>query len=484
LLVLYRVRGDTVDVIAADPGAARVGWLRAIRELHERALGARAFVLLHAAAVALPDERVVLVVGPRESGKSTLLLYLLAGGAAYVSNDRVAVDAAGRAVGVPTVVSLPCGTLDRLPALPPMPSAWRHGWVHRHTRAELAALDPITRPVRDYEPTCTPAQIRAWLGAGETPTGRVVAVLFPEIGDGAEPRLVPLPEDAAHERLRAARIPQDDDGLLARGRRAATIDEPALPAFICRLGACPPDGARALLDELGYHLEARAPMVGWDLSRLAGRMTLDPLPWSYEALAAEALRASTAALDLGTGGGERLATLASAAGGTLVATEAVPANIELARTRLEPLGVEVRARTPGTPLPFGDASFDLVLSRHTSFRPAAVARVLRPGGRFLTQQIDPCSHNELRAAFGRPPAVAGDLSDDCARAGLVVDEVRYADLQRTFTGVDALVSYLAAMPWIVPRFSVADDLPHLRRLADGSPLTFRARYVLLRAHRP
>jgi len=179
-----------------------------------------------------------------------------------------------------------------------------------------------------------------------------------------------------------------------------------------------------------------------------------------------------------------LATLASAAGGTLAATESMPANIDLARARLGPLGIEVRARASGAPLPFADASVDLVLSRHAGFDPTEVARVLRPGGHFLTEQTDPTSRNELRAAFGRKPAVARDLSAACARAGLAVDEFRRVEVQRHFTGVDALVSYLVAIPWVVPGFSVVDDLPHLRRLDDGSPLTFRARYLLLRAHRP
>ncbi|MFN8643433.1 MAG: phosphotransferase [Candidatus Binatia bacterium] len=480
--VLYQVRGDAVEVVAADPGAGRVGWLRACASCTSGRWASVAAPSCTRRRRAAGRAR-----GPRrrraQSGKSTLLVHLLSGGASYVSNDRVAVDAAGRAVGVPTIVSLRQGTLDRLPGLPPLPAAWRHGWVHRHTLRELAARGPARQPARDSPPSCTPGQIRAWLGAGETRSGRVVAVLFPEIDHGPAPRLVCLPDDEARGRLRAARIAHDDDGLLARGRRAEVVEAPAPPAFICRLGDYPPGGARALLDELGYHLEARVPMRGWDLSRLDGRMMLDPLPWSYDALAAEALRASTAALDLGTGGGERLATLASAAGGTLAATESVPANIELARARLGPLGVAVHARASGAPLPFADASFDLVLSRHAGFRPAEVARVLRPGGRFLTEQTDPTSHNALRAAFGRRLAVAGDLSAACAGAGLVVDECRRVELQRRFTGVDALVAYLAAIPWIVPDFSVVDDLPHLRRLDDGMPLVFPAHYVLLRAHR-
>jgi len=481
--VVYAVRGDDVEVVAAVPGAARVGWLRALRELHERALRARGASLVHAAAVALPDGRVVLLAGPRQSGKSTLLVYLLGGGARYVTNDRVALRGDGWATGIPTVVSIRQGTLDRVPELPPMPEVWHHVWPHRRTLREHATLPRAAPSTRDFPGSCTPGQIRAWLGVAETRAGQVAAVLFPEISDGDAPRLEPLGAAEAALRLAAARIAQDDRGLLARGEPAREAALPAPPAFVCRLGAYPPGGAPALLAELRYRLEEARPVVGWDLSRLDGRMTVGPLPWSYEDLAGAALAASSAAVDLGTGGGERLAPLAPRAAGTLAAVESVRANVDVARARLAPLGVEVRERERGAPLPFPDGSLDLVLARHFGFRPDEVARVLRRGGRLVTQQVDPRSYDALRAAFGRPPARDLELVDGCERAGLVVDDLRHAEVERTFTDVAALVSYLVAMPWVVPDFSVAADLPQLRRLDDGAPLRYRARYVLVRAHR-
>jgi hypothetical protein len=355
----------------ASAGCARV------RELHERALGERGFVAPArrrrgaARRARGPPRR------PRTERKwSTLLVYLLGGGASYVSNDRVAVDAAGHAVSVPTIISIRHETLDRLPGLPPLPSAWRHGGCIAHAAGAGGAGTPPQRPAR-HPPTCTPAQIRAWLGAGETRAGRVVAVLFPEIDDGPAPRLVPLTEDdrprasagGAHRAGRRRTAGALAPGCRRRGAGAAGLHLPA--------GRLPAGRRAALLDELRYHLEAR-PMVGWDLSRLEGRMTLDPLPWSYDALAAEALRASTAALDLGTGGGERLATLAGAAGGTTGGDRiACPPTSTGARpTR------SARHRGPG-PRERRAAALRrrerrLVLSRHAGFDPAEVARVLRP----------------------------------------------------------------------------------------------------------
>ena len=49
---------------------------------------------------------------------------------------------------------------------------------------------------------------------------------------------------------------------------------------------------------------------GWDFSHLTGRWKSDPLPWYYGAIIKHYLHSSNKLLDLGTGGGEFLLTLA------------------------------------------------------------------------------------------------------------------------------------------------------------------------------
>lgn len=56
--------------------------------------------------------------------------------------------------------------------------------------------------------------------------------------------------------------------------------------------------------------EERRPFRGWDFSYIRGRVQEEPLPWSYEEIARAALPSASTLLDLGTGGGERLAALA------------------------------------------------------------------------------------------------------------------------------------------------------------------------------
>jgi hypothetical protein len=92
-------------------------------------------------------------------------------------------------------------------------------------------------------------------------------------------------------------------------------------------------------------------LQGWDFTLLQGRVTEDPLPWSYGRLLLARLPDTASLLDLGTGGGEFLSNLAPLPPRT-AATEGYPPNLPLARHRLEPLGVEVKPIGEDNLLPF------------------------------------------------------------------------------------------------------------------------------------
>ena len=167
---------------------------------------------------------------------------------------------------------------------------------------------------------------------------------------------------------------------------------------------------------------AAEPLSGWDFTRLAGRVVSDPLPWDYVALAAEAAGRAERVLDIDTGGGEVLATLGVPSGS--VALEPYPPNLPVARARLLPNGIEVRARTDRR-LPCDSSDFDLVLNRHGALDPAEIARVLRPGGAFWTQQVGADNDAELNTALGAPPVMGGlssaaDAAELLRAAGLRV----------------------------------------------------------------
>ena len=211
---------------------------------------------------------------------------------------------------------------------------------------------------------------------------------------------------------------------------------------------------------------AAVPVDGWDFSWFAGRATEERPPWGYARLLSERMARARAALDLDTGGGEVLAGIAQPPP-LLRATEAWPPNVALARRALAPLGGEVVEVAPGAPLPFPDGSFDLVTSRHpvdTDW--AEIARLLAPGGAYLSQQVGMGSMHEVTEAMMGPRPVNDHRSAQrhaalARAAGLNVVQLREARLRTEFHDVAALVVYLRKVIWIVPGFAVERYRPQL-----------------------
>jgi len=239
-------------------------------------------------------------------------------------------------------------------------------------------------------------------------------------------------------------------------------------------------------------LAAADAMRRWDFDYLEGRTSTDPLPWSYPNLARDAISRSRRLLDMDTGGGEVLASLAPLPPHT-VATEGWEPNIRVARERLEPLGVEVR-RAHGETLPVEDGEFDLVLNRHAAFDVAEVWRALAPGGHFLMQQVGSRNDLELNAALGAPPALEPD-SDTCAgavagleRQGFQVLEAVEAFPAVRFHNIAEVVYQLTIVSWQAPGFDVTRYDAKLRELdrrirAEGPLVVHNHRYII-RAVKP
>lgn len=239
--------------------------------------------------------------------------------------------------------------------------------------------------------------------------------------------------------------------------------------------------------------EEQQPFTGWDFSYLHGRMVEDQPPWSYTTRAAELMRRASAVIDLGTGGGERYLKLREYWPAKAVATEDYPPNVHLATQNLAPFGVRV-VDTPATddaPMPFMDGEFDLVLNRHSGFNAAEVARILAPGGTFLTQQVHGLWALDLIEAFGAKPQWLDSTLDKYVprlkAAGLTITDTRDWSGRLVFTDVGAIVYYLKAVPWLVSGFSVETHLQNLlalqRQLENGESLTFAARIYLIEAHK-
>lgn len=242
-------------------------------------------------------------------------------------------------------------------------------------------------------------------------------------------------------------------------------------------------------DDLVTEAEA-APVAGWDFAWLEGRATEQRPSWGYARTMASRLATATAALDIQTGGGEVLAE-APVLPQLTVATESWPPNVDKATALLHPLGVAVVVDDDEPPLPFADAAFDLVVSRHpVTVWWGEIARVLRPGGTYLSQQVGPESVFELVEWFlGPQPAERrrdrhpADARRDAEAAGLEVVDLRFERLRTEFFDIGAVVYFLRKVIWMVPGFTVDAHRPALRRLhdrieADGPFVVTTTRFLI------
>lgn len=121
--VFFQIHEDSqeIEIIAAELNRlVRLVLMKVVRELAQEHLYKNSVAIFHSAAVMGP-EGVILLCGPRQSGKTTTLLSLLdTCDLPYVSNDRTAVWLEGSEAfcrGIPTLVSIRPGTFDLQPQL-------------------------------------------------------------------------------------------------------------------------------------------------------------------------------------------------------------------------------------------------------------------------------------------------------------------------------------------------------------------------------
>jgi SAM-dependent methyltransferase len=234
------------------------------------------------------------------------------------------------------------------------------------------------------------------------------------------------------------------------------------------------------------------PVEGWDFSWFDGRATEERPAWGYARLVGQRMAAAAAALDLQTGGGEVLAGIPQPPP-VLVATESWPPNLALARRHLAPLRAAVVQAADEADLPFRDGAFDLMVSRHPTVTAwPEIARVLRPGGTYLSQQIGAGTNRELFEYLMGPQEInknyAQESAAEAADAGLVVVDLREQALRVTFDDIAAVIVFLRKVIWTVPDFTVARYRDRLARLhdqieADG-PFVAHAQRFLVEAHKP
>jgi hypothetical protein len=263
-----------------------------------------------------------------------------------------------------------------------------------------------------------------------------------------------------------------------------------------------PDMADRRLDGL-LRAATAASFRGWDFSWLGDRYRTTPTEWDYRTIAGAAARDAGSLVDMGTGGGEFLATIETLPPQT-VATEAHPPNWSIAAARLAARRIPVVAVEPcptnsqweglGGLLPLRTESVQLVINRHDAYSPTEVARILTPGGRFITQQVGSNDAAELVDWFDRPAPAGpvwnlGYATSQLEAVGLHVTVGAESRLGESFSDIGALAYYLLAVPWQVPGFDITNDRHHLAQLhttneETGHPIEVTSHRFWLTATKP
>ena len=213
--------------------------------------------------------------------------------------------------------------------------------------------------------------------------------------------------------------------------------------------------------------EEIAHIHGWDFSHIEGRyMEEGDLPWDYREEILRYLKPEMRILDIDTGGGEFLLSLNHPHANT-AATENYSPNVELCRETLLPLGIEFRPADGKGLLPFGDASFDMVINRHGDFNPDEIHRVLKPGGLFITQQVGAENDRELvellcgQTELPFPDQYLNITEERFSQTGFEILDGRECFRPIRFYDVGALVWFARIIEWEFLGFTVNGSLDRL-----------------------
>ena len=217
---------------------------------------------------------------------------------------------------------------------------------------------------------------------------------------------------------------------------------------------------------------SKVPVDGWDFSWLDGRALEERPTWRYFDRVVERVEGVARMLDIDTGVGNLIADLPWLPPVT-VGIDAHPPSIERAAPRLHERGAHLVQTAPGDlRLPFASRSFDLVTSRHpVATAWTEIARVLAPGGRYLSQQVGPHSLRDLSEFLMGPLPPGSERDPERARsaagaAGLTVDRLLVERPKTVFYDIGAVVYFLRLVVWIVPGFTVERYRDRLRALHD------------------
>lgn len=205
--------------------------------------------------------------------------------------------------------------------------------------------------------------------------------------------------------------------------------------------------------------EKKAHITGWDFSYINGRYEEEDLPWNYEEIVRIFLNADMNVLDYDTGGGEFLLSLGHPFNKTS-ATEGYQPNVELCMKTLLPLGINFKACSDPSCIPFKDETFNLIINRHGNFNAKEIYRLLKNGGIFITEQVG-CDNdrNLVEMVLSNTEKPFPDLrlsiqKKILEKAGFHIIEGNEAYRPIKFYDVGAFIWFAHIIEWEFPGFSV------------------------------
>jgi ubiquinone/menaquinone biosynthesis C-methylase UbiE len=206
---------------------------------------------------------------------------------------------------------------------------------------------------------------------------------------------------------------------------------------------------------------------GWDFSKV--QCLTEGVQWNFYEEVMNICRSTDVLLDIGTGGGENVLTIASglqfivgidASSGMIETAHANLSNAKVSNLRFVEMDSEA--------LQFPAGFFDVVSCRHAPFDAKEAARVLKDKGLFITQQVSEADKWNLMNFFERGSSLGkpdGALRDkyiyELKAAGFSKVECREYDAKEYYQRAEDLLFLLKHAP-IIPGFG--EDSADFKRL--------------------
>ncbi|MFF1993668.1 class I SAM-dependent methyltransferase [Bacillus mycoides] len=213
---------------------------------------------------------------------------------------------------------------------------------------------------------------------------------------------------------------------------------------------------------------------GWDFSKLKCETVGDI--WDFYDEVKTRCKPADILLDVGTGGGENVLKIASSAA-SLIGVDNSNGMIKTAHFNLNKAGVQnvEFLQMDSEVLTFPHAHFDIASSCHAPFVASELAKVMKKGAFFLTQQVSEHDKLNLKEAFGRGQCLGerdGTLKDnymgELISAGFELVQVREYDVTDYYSTPEDLIFLLKHTP-IIPRFGEKEeDFNILQKFIDAN----------------